>query len=24
LAVHYADNNGQLPPDKQNWNDWKD
>ena len=24
LAVHYADNGGQLPPDKQNWNDWKD
>jgi hypothetical protein len=24
LAVHYADNNGQLPPDKQNWGDWKD
>jgi hypothetical protein len=24
LAVHYADNNGKLPPDKQNWNDWKD
>ena len=24
LAVHYANNDGQLPPDKQNWNDWKD
>jgi hypothetical protein len=24
LAVHYADNDGQLPPDKQNWQDWKD
>ena len=24
LAVCYADNDGQLPPDKQNWNDWKD
>jgi hypothetical protein len=24
LAVHYADNDGQLPPDKQNWGDWKD
>ena len=24
LAVHYADHDGQLPPDKQNWNDWKD
>ena len=24
LAVHYADNNGQLPPGKQNWWDWKD
>ena len=24
LAVHYADNDGQLPPDKQNWWDWKD
>jgi len=23
-AVHYADNDGQLPPDKQNWGDWKD
>jgi len=24
LAVHYADNDGQLPTDKQNWWDWKD
>jgi len=24
LAVHYANNNGQLPPNKQNWGDWKD
>ena len=24
LAVHYADNDGQLPPDKQNWWTWKD
>ena len=24
LAVHYADNNGQLPPDKHSWGDWKD
>ena len=24
LAVHYADHNGQLPPDKQNWWAWKD
>jgi hypothetical protein len=24
LAVHYADNDGQLPTDKQNWGDWKD
>ena len=24
LAVHYADHDGQLPPDKQNWGDWKD
>jgi len=24
LAVAYADNNGKLPPDKQNWWDWKD
>jgi hypothetical protein len=24
LAVHYADNDGELPPDKQSWNDWKD
>ena len=24
LAVHYADNGGQLPPDKQNWWNWKD
>ncbi|MCL2037152.1 MAG: helix-hairpin-helix domain-containing protein [Oscillospiraceae bacterium] len=24
LAVHYANNDGQLPPDKQNWSDWKD
>jgi hypothetical protein len=24
LAVHYADNDGQLPEDKQNWWDWKD
>ena len=24
LAVHFADNNGQLPPDKPNWWNWKD
>jgi hypothetical protein len=24
LAVHYADNGGDLPPDKQNWWNWKD
>jgi len=24
LAVHYADHGGRLPPDKQNWGDWKD
>ena len=24
LAVCYADNGGQMPPDKQNWWDWKD
>jgi hypothetical protein len=24
LAVFYADHNGGLPPDKQNWWDWKD
>jgi hypothetical protein len=24
LAVHYADNDGQLPPDKQDWWNWKD
>jgi len=24
LAVHYADNDGVLPPNKQNWSDWKD
>jgi hypothetical protein len=24
LAVHYADNDGQLPPDKQKWWNWKD
>jgi hypothetical protein len=24
LAVAYADSGGQLPPDKQNWWDWKD
>ena len=24
LAVHYADNDGVLPPDKQNWWDWKE
>lgn len=24
LAVHFADHNGALPPDKQNWWDWKD
>ena len=24
LAVCYADNDGQLPPDKQKWEDWKD
>jgi len=23
-AVCYADNDGVLPPDKQNWWDWKD
>jgi len=23
LAVHYANHNGELPPDKQNWGDWK-
>ena len=24
LAVHYADHGGVLPPDKQNWWDWKE
>ncbi len=24
LAVHYADHDGQLPPNKQNWWNWKD
>jgi len=24
LAVAYADNDGQLPSDKQNWWNWKD
>ena len=24
LAVHYAEHGGQLPPDKQNWWNWKD
>ena len=24
LAVFYADHDGQLPPDKANWNDWRD
>lgn len=24
LAVEFANNNGKLPPNKQNWNDWKD
>jgi hypothetical protein len=24
LAVSYADNDGQLPPDMQKWWDWKD
>jgi len=24
MAVCYADNDGQLPPEKQNWWDWKD
>ena len=24
LAVHYADNDGVLPQDKQNWWNWKD
>jgi len=24
MAVAYADNDGQLPPDKQKWWDWKD
>lgn len=24
LAVHFADNNGQLPTDKQSWWNWKD
>lgn len=24
LAVYYADHDGRLPPDKQNWGDWKD
>ena len=24
LAVHYADHDGSLPPNKLNWWDWKD
>lgn len=24
LAVYYADHSGVLPPDKQNWWDWKE
>ena len=24
LAVYFADHGGQLPPDKQNWWNWKD
>jgi hypothetical protein len=24
LAVYYADHDGQLPPDKQNWWSWKE
>jgi len=24
LAVYFADNAGHLPPDKQNWWNWKD
>jgi len=24
LAVHYANHDRQLPPDKQNWWNWKD
>ena len=24
LAVHFAEHNGELPADKQNWWDWKD
>lgn len=24
LAVHYADHDGELPPDKQNWWEWQD
>ncbi|GHV47721.1 hypothetical protein FACS189499_05710 [Clostridia bacterium] len=24
LAVHYANHSGELPPDKQNWWQWKD
>lgn len=24
LAVHYANHDGKLPPDKQNWWNWKD
>lgn len=24
LAVYYADHDGQLPSNKQNWSDWKD
>lgn len=24
LAVHYANHDGTLPPDKQNWWDWQD
>lgn len=24
LAVHFADHDGQLPPGKENWWEWKD
>jgi len=24
LAVYYADHNGELPPNKQNWWNWKE
>lgn len=24
LAVHFANNDGELPPNKQNWWNWKD